>query len=278
MNLTISIIPRERYSEMSGCLKYLIANTPVPFRLSIIDNGIPLEYRAEILTELNKLTNIEWIKVPHLALPNASRNAALRHCKTRYICLLENDILVSDGWIENMIHSMKSHHAQAVAPIIFLPDGGVHFDWRLDKIIAKKSDEEITSIDILAKPNFDEYDSGTLATKQVDFIEQHCILFDMYSTSNINTLFDEELNTRCDIDMCLRLWEQGSVVVLEPNAKVIFKMPQSHEDIEIEEQEYFKKRWDIDMARKSHSILVSRWKLINLPESTEFVENRLSLA
>lgn len=272
-DITVGFVPRERFSVADKCLQRLVECTKIPFTLVILDCNTPSKYQKRLLPILNGIPHVKTIRTDQYCLPNKSRNLVIQECDTEYLCFIENDVWAEDGWLAFLLDALENAPADVAAPLIIEGegDGGVHFDWRLEMTREIKFSEG-TKLEILPKDNWDEYTSGNLERKRVEFIEQHCMLFRRKVFEDIG-LFDEEINTRMEIDMSLALRSKGVSVVFEPKSRVHFLPP---ENIEDEERAYFRFRWDLDTARLSHERINDRWKLINCPSSLPFVEDRAS--
>ncbi len=104
------IIPVWNQLELTrDCIEYLVRNTRYPYRLVIIDNGSEKQ-TEEYLKELsrdNKLkvslirneTNLGFVKAV---------NQGLEISGADYVCLLNNDVLVSEGWLSEMVDVAES--------------------------------------------------------------------------------------------------------------------------------------------------------------------------
>jgi hypothetical protein len=105
----------------------------------------------------------------------------------------------------------------------------------------------------------------------VDFIEQHCVLFRRSVFDRIGP-YDEELNTRDEVDLSLALFHAGVTVVLEPRAVVNYVPPTAPP--EPAELPYYRMRWDLDRAERSRERIATRWSLVETPGDLDFVRYR----
>ena len=91
------------------CIEYLFKNTRYPFRLIIIDNGSEKEVyqylkklsqaRSEQLTLIRNEANLGYVK---------AINQGLKISEADYICLLNNDTRVDNGWLQELIKAVQS--------------------------------------------------------------------------------------------------------------------------------------------------------------------------
>ncbi|RLE45795.1 MAG: glycosyl transferase family 1, partial [Candidatus Methanomethylicota archaeon] len=99
------IIPVWNQLELTkDCIEHIVRNTHYPYRLVIIDNGSQQETR-EYLEELSRSNNPPVTLIrnqTNLGFVKAV-NQGLKASNADYVCLLNNDVLVSKGWLDEMI-------------------------------------------------------------------------------------------------------------------------------------------------------------------------------
>ena len=81
------------YSLTVRCLEHLRKHTKVPFELILIEN-----INKWVANEGNSYL---WFKEPKTFAENA--NIGLKLAKTEYICMLNNDVFVPEGWLEGIL-------------------------------------------------------------------------------------------------------------------------------------------------------------------------------
>ena len=100
-DIVIPVYNKLEYSR--ACLESIKKYTHYTYRIIIIDDASNKETQ-EYLDDLDKKqeiilirndTNLGWLK---------SVNKGLAQTKSEYICLMNNDTLVTDGWLEEMIN------------------------------------------------------------------------------------------------------------------------------------------------------------------------------
>jgi GT2 family glycosyltransferase len=92
------------------CIDSIIENTHYPYRLIIIDNGSQDQTKS-YLEELKKKGDMEVTLIrneENLGFVKAV-NQGLRVSSALYVCILNNDTLVADGWLEEMIEVTKNN-------------------------------------------------------------------------------------------------------------------------------------------------------------------------
>src|SRR3989338_1707235 len=91
------------------CIESIVKNTDVDYRLIIIDNASGEETKSylESLKEQRGLKLLLIRNENNLGFLKAA-NQGMRLSDAQYICLINNDTLVTDGWLSEMIEVAQS--------------------------------------------------------------------------------------------------------------------------------------------------------------------------
>lgn len=263
--ITIGFTPRERFVMAGESLASLYDHTSLPFELIVVDPAIPDRYRAEMQAVLDRHDNWRVLHVDRHLLPAAARNLALAEVTTDYVCFLENDNLFSDGWLEALLDACETFPADVAAPLIREGRGEEeHFDSHLGTLVA--TDDGRWRVERMARPR-----NQATERERVHFVEQHCLLFRRSVFDRIGP-YDEELNTRDEVDLSLALYHAGATVVLEPRSVVNYVPPTSPP--EPDELAFYRMRWDLERATASRERIKQRWSLVDTPGDLGFVRYR----
>lgn len=277
MNIAIGFLPRERFSLAQESLECLLDCTHIPFNLVIVDCNIPSKYKEGMLKAVKGHKNVRFIRFENYLLPNQSRNRLISQTQEEYLCFVENDILVEENWLSPLLSACEDSPVSVAVPHIMEgrePLGPAHFDWRHHEIKKISGDVE-DRIEILPRTNWDDYTGDKFKRRQDAFLEAHCMLFHRKVFERTGG-FDEEHNSREEIDMSLRLHFAGVPIWFEPESHVHFVSPDKT-TLEPEEKEFFKFKWDLERAYRSHEHIRKKWNLVDIPTSIPFVKNRLAL-
>jgi GT2 family glycosyltransferase len=266
-SITIGFLPRERFVTAAESLESLYAHTTLPFRLLVVDPATPPRYLAEMREVLARHDNWRIISVDRHVLPAVSKNLVLAETQDEYVCLLENDNLFSPGWLEALVDACEEHPADVAAPLIREGRGTTgHFDHHLGTVVPSTAVPGRWEVRPIDRPR------DALTTRQpVEFVEQHCLLFRRAVFDRIGR-YDEELNTRDEVDLSLALRHAGATVVLEPRSIVNYVPPTAAP--EDDELPFYRLRWDLDRAQTSRERIRERWDLVETPGDLEFVRYR----
>ena len=104
--LVTIIIPHYEGEILLECLGYLFSRTPIPTRVLVIDDYPDHE---SIQRAKDRFPQIEVLRNDRNIGFSASCNRGLRAARSRYVLLLNNDVEVTDGWLEALVETMEGH-------------------------------------------------------------------------------------------------------------------------------------------------------------------------
>jgi len=265
--ITIGFSPRERFVTAAESLASLYDHTTLPFELLVVDAATPPRYLAQMQAVLERHANWRMLHADRHLLPAAAKNLVVAEATTDYVCLVENDNVFTDGWLEALLAACEEFPADVACPVIREGHGATeHFDHRLGSIARSHGTRGTWEILPLSGPR-----NTVRERTRVDLVEQHCLLFRRSVLERIGP-FDDELNTRDEIDLSLALHHAGATVVLEPRAVVNYIPPS--ERPEDDELPFYAMRWDLDRAARSRDRIRRRWDLVETPGDLGFVRYR----
>ncbi len=192
-DVTIVVVPRERFSYARRSLSSVFENTATPFKLIYVDPGTPSIIR-KYLQEESERRKFKLLSRDGYISPNRARNWAWQEVQTKYTVFLDNDALVTPGWLEELVRCADETGAWVVGPLyligeiqqrrIHLAGGRLHEKQEHGKKMLY--DEQYlfdTPLDNLQAP---------LERKAWDYAEFHCMLVRTDVLERIGPL-DEEL-------------------------------------------------------------------------------------
>ena len=270
--LTVAVVPRDRFSKTAKTVRSIIKNTPQPYRLVIVDPGMPKRYKVEVDRAAAGHPNPEFLRSDEQLDSNTCKNWVIREeQEAEWIAFVENDNEVEPGWIEYMMQACDETGADVARPMIFerkLFRKHAHFDLRFGSIETEEGPEgKVYRI----HPRKTPVSEDTKAERQLTTVlEVHCVLFRRSVFDRIG-FFDERVTTRQEVDVALQLYDAGIPVVFEPKAVITYHRPPP---VYRDEREYFLTRWDFNSGKQSHEVIQEKWPLRGLPASMEFVRDR----
>ena len=94
----------------------LIKNTDYPYRLIVIDNGSDLPTQKYLQGVINFFSEYKLIRLERNLGFVKAVNEGLKVVNAEYICLINNDIVFTRGWLSEMIHVMSDKRIGALNP------------------------------------------------------------------------------------------------------------------------------------------------------------------
>src|SRR5258705_2988727 len=113
---TVVVAPREQFGWTRSALESIFAHTEVPYDLVYVDGGSPAPVRRYLALRARQ-RGFRIIRTEHHLSPMAARALALPHVDTEYVCFIDNDVLVTPGWLGRLIRCADETEAWAVGPL-----------------------------------------------------------------------------------------------------------------------------------------------------------------
>lgn len=222
--VTIVVVPRERFSCTQESLESIYEHTNFPFKLIYVDGNSPAKVRRYLETQAQE-KNFEIIRTDYYLSPNHARNIGLSQVNTKYLVFIDNDVVVSPGWLEALVTCGEETGATVVGPLMCEKKPvhqRVHFAGGECRIIT----------DVKGKRHLREkmYKQGhsvvellpQLKRTQTELAEFHCVLVRTEIFKQIGLLDEAMLNTKEHLDFCLSVAQVGGTVYFEPDSLVTY--------------------------------------------------------
>lgn len=113
--VTIVIVPRERFSCTQESLESIYEHTTIPFNLIYVDGNSP-EKIHHYLKQQAQAKNFQLLRTEYYLTPNQARNVGLSHVKTPYLVFIDNDVIVTKGWLNALVTCAEETSATVVGP------------------------------------------------------------------------------------------------------------------------------------------------------------------
>jgi glycosyltransferase involved in cell wall biosynthesis len=239
---TIAFVPREQFGTTRRSLEALYARTQTPFELVCVDGGSPPEVR-EYLTNAASKFGFTLLRTETFLSPNQARNLAIPFVRSKYVIFMDNDVMVSPGWLEPLLNCAEETGAWVAAPLYFefepegakihmfggkcrletLPSGGRAYIERHDLPHVRLCD--------LREP---------LTRRETELVEFHTTLVATAALRKLGPLDEGLLNHAEHGDLCLQVRQAGKKIFLEPRSRITCVPPRRLSGVDLE---YFRLRW-----------------------------------
>jgi GT2 family glycosyltransferase len=242
--VSIIIPTRDNLSFLKRCLESIEQLTTYRnYELLIVDNN------SRDRATLGYLDSMPHRVIPFREPFNYSRinNFAVSHAEGEYVLLLNDDTeVISAGWLEAMLEHAQRPEVGAVGAKLLYPDGriqhagvvvGVGSHWEAG--VAMHSHQFYSS-------DSQGYAGALVTTTNYSAVTAACILFRKALFTELGGLTEENLRVQFnDVDLCLRMREQGYYVIYTPYAELYHheSVSRGYRDLDRTENIYMRKRW-----------------------------------
>ncbi|NMG05374.1 glycosyltransferase [Brasilonema sp. UFV-L1] len=269
--VTIGFFPREQFSLAAKSLERIFEYTHIPFNLIVIDCNTPKVYWQQIEQVLEGRSNVTVIHTDQYLQANQLRNLVIQKATDDFVCFVENDVLVEEGWLSHLIAACEEQPADVAVPrIIEGPLGAtsIHWDKHQGQVRVVQTANDI-QWELLPAMGDQQIDTGDHRRTLALAGEAHCRLyrrsvFDRFA-------FDEEVIYLDHLDSSLALYDAKIPVVFEPKSVVHFwhPYPPCPDDLD-----YFFFRWELEQSGKSLERIQKKWNLVSLYGDLSFAIER----
>jgi GT2 family glycosyltransferase len=260
--ITIVVVPRERFSNTRQSLESIYDNTQQPFSLVYIDGNSPIATQ-KYLEQQAKEKGFKLIRSDRYLSPNQARNISLKYVQSKYIVFVDNDIVTTPGWLEKLVNCAEQTDATVVCPLTCIGQPlheTIHLAGGEARIIVETTENEVVR-KVHEKHYFVNRPvaevSDRLHRRQCEFAEFHCMLVRRDIFGKIGLLDEKLLSTREHIDFCLNVTHAGGTIYCEPDSVATYvtgKLEWSDlpffflrwsDEWELDSLAHFKQKWDL---------------------------------
>jgi GT2 family glycosyltransferase len=257
--VTIIVVPRERFAVTRRALETLYSETDYPFRLIYVDGGSPLKI-ARYLEEQAGQRGFELLRSERFLSPNEARNWGAAHASGRYAVFVDNDLLVSRGWLAALVCCAEETGADLVGPLYGVGEpelGWIHMAGGTARIEENGGVRRLTEEHRFAGRLLREIEPE-LHRVATDLVEFHCMLARRETLDALSPLDEELLSTGEHIDLCLAVRQRNGSIYFEPASRVSYLPPPP---LDAADRPYFRLRWSEAWTRRSLTRLQQKWGL-----------------
>lgn len=263
LDVTIVVAPRERFSCTRESLESIYEHTDYPFELIYVDGGSPRHIK-DYLAEQAAQKQFQLIRTDYYLSPNRARNIALRQVKSKYVVFIDNDVVVTPGWLKPLVECAEETGATIVSPLICQGEPlhtEVHCAGGETGIVVEAKGEQ-TRRRIIEKI----YKQGRkiadvrpqLQRQKTGLAEFHCMMVRTEIFQKIGLLDEALLNTKEHVDLCILVTEAGGSIYLEPESLMTYVIGTPLEWTDIH---YYMLRWSDAWELNSLKRLRDKWNL-----------------
>lgn len=257
---TVAFVPREVFSTTRRSLETLYERTSEPFELVCVDGGSPSGVRA-YLEEQARVRQFTLVRTDHYLTPNQARNLAAAQVRTPYVVFVDNDVLVTEGWLGPLVDCARETGAWVVGPMYFefLPEGRrLHMFGGECRITTNERGQKVYFERHHHAHELRDDVNEPLERRETELIEFHTVLCDMRVFTELGPLDEQMLCNAEHGDLCLTVRNAGQSVWLEPKSQITYAPPKKLEE---EDRDFFLLRWSEAWALATHRRIDAKWGL-----------------
>jgi GT2 family glycosyltransferase len=257
--VTIAVVPRERFSFAIQSLQSVLTHRNPDTELIYVDGGSPPLVR-QFLEQRAARHGFRLISTERYISPNAARNLAAAHTHTKYLALVDNDVLVSPSWVDALVDCAEATGAALVAPICCTGVG------ETSTVLDAGGKVELAFVGNRRVLRVENYHRGQgvagaasrLKREAVKHVAFHAVLVRTSVLADVGAFDEKLLSFAQEADLCLRVAAAGGKILLEPAAVVTHVPPPP---FEADDLEYFQLRWSDVWNRASIEHFRAKWNL-----------------
>jgi GT2 family glycosyltransferase len=271
--ITIVVSPRERFSYTQESLESIYAHTPIPFRLIYVDGNSPPSVQRYLKTAA-QTHGFELIRRDRYLYPNQARNLGLVQVTTPYVVFIDNDVIVTAGWLEALVQCAQETGATVVGPLMcqYLPlHEMIHFAGGESRVITDVNGRRRLREKMYRQGQKVADVRSKLQRTATELSEFHCVLVRTEIFDIVGKFDESMLNTKEHVDFCMTVAEVGGTVYFEPDSVATYVpiAPLKWMDLH-----FYMLRWSDAWELKSLIHLREKW---NLAEDSYFQHKYKSL-
>lgn len=250
---TVVVVPRDHWGDTEASLESVLAHTERPFDLVVVDAGSP-RATARYLRAAAARAGFRLIRTGHLS-PNRARNLGSAGLATRYVAFVDNDVVVSPGWLRALVECAEETGASVVSPLNF--EGRplythLHFSGGAAGVEPAGGTGARHLVDRIEK----DADPRRRRTGCAEF---HCMLVRREALAQVGGLDEAMLSTRENLDFCMAIAGAGGSIWLEARSRITYLPP---DPLRLADLPYFALRWSDAWDLASFHHLREKWGLV----------------
>ena len=256
---TVVMVPRERFSATQRSLESLYRDTGSPFDLVYVDGGSPRPVRRYLAHEAER-RGFRLIRTDHYLSPNRARNLGLAHVETPYVVFVDNDVVVTPGWLDALVRCAEETGAAVVGPLCLigeLDEQRIHIATGEARIVERNGQRALVERHLHSNKRVDDV-RARLRREPTEVAEFHTMLVRMSVFAGLGPLDEGLLNTREHVDFCLRVQRAGESLYFEPASVMTYLPPR---DLAWSDLRYMMLRWSESWSRATLEHFCRQWDL-----------------
>ncbi|NJR38131.1 MAG: glycosyltransferase [Leptolyngbyaceae cyanobacterium CSU_1_4] len=286
-DVTIIVVPRERFQFAQDSLESLYSQTSGSFDLIYVDNNSPAKLRNYLQIEAAH-RGFHLLRSDRFLSPNQARNLGLKQVRSKYVVFVDNDVIFAPGWLQALINCTEETGATVVGSLVcqYQPvhtivhcAGGEYMPPDAYAKFVRGESTVTRSPNVNGKWQINEktyYQNRKVEEVQqhlkretTGFVEFHSMLVRTEIFEKIGELDEGFSCTKEYLDFCMLVAQAGGSIYLEPASVVTFLTHPPAPALQWSDLPYFMVRWSDAWERESLLHFQQKW---DLAESEYFLK------
>jgi GT2 family glycosyltransferase len=258
--VTIVVSPRERFSFTQPSLESIYEHTQMPFHLIYVDGNSPQPVRDYLVAQAAE-KGFELVRIDHFLTPNQARNIGASRVQTPYVAFVDNDVIVSPGWLEALVQCAEETNAAIVGPLTCQDEPvheTVHFANGEARIIVDAKGRRRLREKMCRQGQKVAKVKTKLQRTPAELVEFHCMFVNMDVFRELGPLDEKFLNTKEHVDFCMGVAKAGKEIYFEPTSVITYVPGLEWNWADLH---FYMLRWSDAWETASLSHLKEKWSL-----------------
>ncbi|TKB70428.1 MAG: glycosyltransferase [Nitrospira sp.] len=257
--VTVVIVPRERFSETEHSLESVLERTKCPHQLIYVDGGSPARVRR-YLENRAVSRGFRLMREDRFLMPNQARNIGWQAASTPYVVFVDNDVVVSAGWLDALLRCAEETGAWLVSPTICIGTplaGEVHMAGGRACIHVQNGRRTLSEKHRYAGQSLAQI-RPSMRREPTELVEFHTVLVRRDVFQRVGSLDERLMSTREHVDLSLAVQEAGGSIYFEPDSVVTYIPPPPFAWFDYP---FFLRRWSESWNIASLRHFRAKWRL-----------------
>jgi glycosyltransferase involved in cell wall biosynthesis len=260
--ITIVISSRERWRFTPLTVQSILDHTDEAFELWLLDTGIPDDVRASVRSHI-EAGRLKIVEAGLGLQPNDARALVVPQLTSRYVVFIDNDVVVSPGWLGRLVACADERGAGIVCPLYLWGEEGrsdiIHMAGGKADFLADEKGLRFTEKHRYLNRKLVEIEDD-LKREQVDFGEFHCLMMrrEVYSAPDL--FLSDVVTIHEHIHASLKARQLGFETWFEPDSRVTYL---ALAPWRVNELAGFRRRWDLTDAERRLQGFARRWGVVD---------------
>ena len=268
-DVTVVVVPRERFSRSVESLESIYQNTDGPFKLVYVDGNAPKPIQTYLQAQ-SRQRGFTLIRRDRYLIPNEARNLGVASADTEFVVFIDNDVLVTRGWLQQLVRCARETGAWLVIPLYLEgrpEDRIVHMAGGTADLTDEQGRRVFKNVHRFGGRSLDDV-QDELRCEPTGSIEYHCLLARRDVFEKTGPLDERIPSVWEHTDLALAVHQKGGGIYFEPRAVVSYDSAGSLKWYDLP---YFTIRWSDEWGRMSIDRFSNKWGLSRDDRDVQFM-------